>query len=146
MYSKTPQNGYGSRSYESEPKWREASRCSPNDRPYCPPTKPPEVIREKETKETYFLLNSAQSEQRNSESFSKLGWILLGLATLLFLGSILGNLFMVWTLARSTNNSNSDNSREVINTTTTTREVVRVIEDPGYGGDEYYYYAPPARW
>jgi hypothetical protein len=138
-------NGYGK-------KWREASACEPTcspkpdqpkpDQP-CPDPKCTEIIREKDSKETYFVWNTAQSEHKHTDSFSKLTWLLLGLSSLLFLGSILGNLFAVWALARSTETNNT--SREVITTTNDTREV-RVIEKVGYEGDEYYYYAPPARW
>lgn len=156
----TEHNNHGSHLYKSGSKWREATPCEsddaspcsepnpckkPNPRPDpnpCLETNPCTTIREKDSKETYFLLNTAHSEHKNSESISKLAWILFGLATLLFLGSLFSNLLMVWTFARTTNNVN--NSREVI-TTTSTKEVIRVV-DNGHGGDEYYYYAPAARW
>lgn len=135
------QNGYGSNAYQPESKWREAIPCEPKQPPSNPDPKPCEIIREKDSKETYFVLSTAQSDYQHSGSISKLTWILLGLAALLFLGSLLSNLLMVWTLARATDNTN--NSKEVI-TTTTTKEVIR--EKESYAGDEYYYYAPAARW
>lgn len=142
--SQTAHNGYKSNSSVSGPKWREANQCNTDCRPVDPDPKTCEIIREKDSKETWFLVNTEQSNHKQSESISKLTWILLGLATLLFLGSMLSNLLMVWTLARSTNNTN--NSREVIETTTTKEEVIRVVQDPGYWLEEYYYYAPAARW
>ncbi|PSB15128.1 hypothetical protein C7B61_16995 [filamentous cyanobacterium CCP1] len=156
--TQSEQNGYRS----SVPQWREASPCEP----VCPPSRPDkpdldkpcpdkpcsdkpdpvtkctEIIREKDSKETYFLVNTDRNEkntEKNSDSLSKLAWFLLGLTGLLLLGSMLSNLLVVWALA----NSNNTQSREVITTTTTDREI-QVVEKVGY--DEYYYYAPPARW
>lgn len=146
--AKPGQNNYGVNAYKPKSQWREATPCEPNYPPSYPEPKPCETIRERDSKETYVVLNTAHSDHRHSEPISKLAWILLGLATLLLLGSMLSNLLMVWTLARAndnTNNSNTNNSKEVI-TTTTTKEVIRVSADPGWQGDEYYYYAPAARW
>jgi len=137
--TKTGQNSCGTTSYKPEKKWREANQCEPSCYPSYPDPKNCEVIREKESKETYFVLNTAQSEQKDSNS--NLARLLLGLATLLFLGSLLSNLLMAWTLVRASSNTN--HSKEV---TTTTREVVREIDRTRWAGDEYYYYAPAARW
>lgn len=142
MNESIPQPGQDHyQSNPAKPKWREAIRCETNTPPSYPDKKPHETIREKDTKETYFLMNTASSGYHHSGSVSKLAWILFGLAALLFLGSLLSNLLMVWTFARATESTN--NSKEVI-TTTTTREVVRVNDSHDRG--DYHYYAPAARW
>ncbi|NJO78476.1 MAG: hypothetical protein HC827_08075 [Cyanobacteria bacterium RM1_2_2] len=148
MNGTTSQNGKNG----SKTKWREVTSCDtecilPDPKPTpCPKPTNCETIREKDSKETYYFMSTTESEHKNSGGISKLAGLLLGLATLLFLGSMLSNLFMVWTLARVTNNSNnSNNSKEVV-TTTTTKEIIREVDGSKQAGDEYYYYAPAARW
>lgn len=132
---------------EYEPQWQEAKHCSPHDQTPCKPKPPeckperPDVVRERDSKETFIFLNNAESTQksdrdsRSADAISKLTWALLGLASLLFLGSML----MMLAYGRSTNTTTI---KEITNNTNKSREVIRVEADE----DSNHYYYPQARW
>jgi hypothetical protein len=132
--SRNGQNGYKETPSNSQPKWREATTCNIDFNP-CDPKEPTPKPCENKTKETYFFMNTEKSSNQHSGGLSKLAQLLLGLATLLALGSLLSNLFLVWAISKTTN------TKEVTTTTTTnTKEIIREA------ADENYYYAPAARW
>jgi hypothetical protein len=130
-----------------KPQWQEAQRCQPIRPIVCEPKKPDcappktEFIRERDSKETFIFMNSAESIQRTSDSnlrsldlISRLTWGLLGLASLLFLGSML----MMLAYGRSSNTT----VKETTNNINKTREVIRV-EQSDEDRPPYY---PPALW
>jgi hypothetical protein len=132
-------NGHKIISSESQPKWRESTSCKIDLDPCAPKPSTPKLC-ENTTKETYFLMNTEESVGKDSGSISKLAQLLLGLATLLALGSLLSNFFLVWAISKTTN------TKEVTETKTT-EKITRIIEKPSQKeANEYYYYAPAARW
>jgi hypothetical protein len=135
--SQNGKNGHGVNSSTSRPKWREAASCGIDPNPYPPKPLTPKPC-ENTTKETYFLMNSEKSAGNNS-GMSKLARLLLGLVTLLALGSLISNLFLVWAISKTTNTKEVNEK--------TTEKITRIIEKPQQKeANEYYYYAPAARW
>lgn len=145
-------NGQSAQAKQTEypSQWQEAQRCKPNrqiicePKPECEPHKR-EVIRERDSKETFIFMNSAESIERNSDrelrlsrrdAVSWLTWGLLGLASLLFLGSLL-------TLLLAANRGGSTTIKEITNNNTKSREIVRVERADD---DSRHYYYPKARW
>ena len=123
--------------WQEAKQWKEADRCN-GDRPIrCDQPKKPdcdkdrgdnnrEVIRERD-KETFIWFNAAESSRehhtrRDADTISKLAWLLLGLASLLFLGSM----FMLLAYGRSTNTTTI---KEITNNTNKSREIIRVETD-----------------
>jgi hypothetical protein len=99
--------------------WREADRCAPK----CHPAEPvsPQLRVKENISETVVIHNDIS---QRSDTISRLAWLLLGLASLLFLGSI----FMLAAYGKSTNSNNV--TKET--TKTVTREIIRTerVADP----------------
>jgi len=137
----TPSKPIDSDAYNTPSTWREADRCQPKY--YEPPA--PKVRIEKGETETIVINNSIQTEQlsgqrsveQSSGTISRLAWLLLGLASLLFLGSM----FMLMAYGKSTNNTSV--TKETVNNINRTREVIRTEKSED---SDFYYYAPRARW
>jgi hypothetical protein len=143
----------------ADSEWREAERCNPKCKPLKPnpnPTKEckspkpnpnPTEVRIEQEKETIVIHNTIHAEQltdhrsgeKNSGTISKLAWLLFGLGSLLFLGSLM----LLLAYGRSGNNNN--NTKETVNNVTRTREVVRT-ERAGDTDIDLYFYAPRGRW
>lgn len=92
----------------------------------------------------WLIWSSAQSIQQTSSTISKLTWALLGLGTLLLLGSLI----MAWTYPRVTH---TNTSREVITTTKESNSIKDVSKDisKDISKDNYadpHYYRPRALW
>jgi hypothetical protein len=124
------------------PPWREADHYQPKYYTAAPAAK---QRVEEEVSETVVVNNVIQADQlarqrsveQRSDIISKLSWLLLGLSSLLFLGSLL----MLIAYGKSTNTNSI--TKETVNNINRTREVIRTdkVEDT-----DAYYYAPRARW
>jgi hypothetical protein len=126
-------------------KWREADHCNPKCYPVGTEPISSKLRIEEDSTETVVINNSIQTEQltrqRSAEqlsgTISKLAWLLFGLASLLFLGS------MVLLVAYGRSANNHTITKETVNNINHTREVIRTEKVEDVDG---YYYAPRARW
>lgn len=133
---------------EFEQQWQEAKRCNvkqkPCPEPYPHPEPRPEpcpIICERDSEEINIYFNAEQSNREQSNHgrsgiWSWLPWLLLGLTSLL----LLGNLFMMYASAQSTNRSTD---KEVTNTINRSREVVRIERSEP---EPYCHNCPSGRW